>query len=269
MTNYFRSVTSFLLLVFVAASALAHDTWLIPDRFAIEREASVFLDLTSGMAFPALETSIKPERIDRAVCRLSKHQFNIRDYSPAPNSLRFKAKLFEPGIATFFVELKPRALELTPSQVHEYLDEIGASESIRKLWASAKRPKRWREIYVKHSKTFVKVGQPQEDRSWAEPVGMFLEIIPEKDPTTLNVGDELPVRVLKGGTPVDGFPVGIVREGSRTGQIIKTDTQGRVTFRLDKSGRWLLRATELRKATKAGIEWESDFTTLTIQVGSM
>src|SRR6185295_6042623 len=186
---------------------------------------------------------------------------------PAPKSLLFKAQLSEPGIATMLVELKPRTLVLTPRLVKEYLDEIGAPDSIRQQWESAKKPRRWREQYTKHSKTFVRVGEPQSDRSWADPVGMQLEIVPEKDPTTLRPGDELTVLVLKNGVPLPGIAVGIVSAGDTKGKIHKTGADGRAMLRLDRGGRWLLRVTELRKSSKAGIDWESNFTTLTFQVG--
>ena len=73
--------------------------------------------------------------------------------------------------------------------------------------------KPWREIYSKHTKAFIRVGRPKADRSWSEPVGMALEIVPEKDPTTLRAGDEFPVRVLRNGAPLADFSLGIVREG--------------------------------------------------------
>lgn len=266
--NHRKTLTTFLLSLALAATALAHDTWLIPDRFVVARDSIAVLDLTSGMAFPALDTAIKPERVNRSLCRIAGRTFDVAGYSPAPKSLRFSARLVESGIATFSVELKPRSLELTPRQVREYLDEIGAPEAIRQAWANGKRPKRWREVYTKHSKTFIKVGEIESDRSWAEPIGMFLEIVPEKDPTSLRIGDEFPVRVLKDGAPVQGFALGIVHEGGPTGKIEKTDSQGQVSFRLDRTGRWLLRGTDLRKASQAGADWESDFTTLTIHVGS-
>ena len=139
---------------------------------------------------------------------------------------------------------------------------------LRQQWANAKKPRHWREEYTKHSKTFVRAGQPQADRSWAEPVGMRLEIVPEKDPTALRVGDELAVRVLKNGVPLPSYSVGLVSEENAKGQIQKTDPEGRAVFRLDRGGRWLVRVTELRKSSRAGIDWESNFTTLTFQVGS-
>src|SRR5256885_6432486 len=55
--------------------------------------------------------------------------------------------------------------ELTPEQVDEYLDEIGAAEetrAYRKL-----HPGRWRERYTKHAKTFLRCSAPSpsdEDR---------------------------------------------------------------------------------------------------------
>lgn len=261
------SVTS-LLIIALASCALAHDTWLIPDRFAVERDSIVTLDLTSGMAFPALDTSIKPERVDRALCRLAGRKSELTDYSPAPKSLLFKARLSESGVATVWVELKPRSLELTARLVKEYLDEICAPDDIRQQWVNAKRPRRWREVYTKHSKTFVRAGQAQSDRSWAEPVGMKLEIVPDKDPTSLRVGDELAVRVLKNGAPLAGVSVGTVSAGDAKGKIQKTDAEGRATFRLDRRGHWLIRVTELRKSSQTGIDWESDFTTLTLHVDS-
>lgn len=256
-----------LLVIALASGAFAHDTWLIPDLFVVTRNSVVALELTSGMAFPALDTSIKPERIDRALCRLAGHTFSLTEYLAAPKCLILKARLPEPGIATMWVELKPKSLVLTTKLVKEYLDEIGAPDSIRQEWTNAKKPRRWREEYTKHSKTFVRSGDAQSDRSWAEPVGMRLEIVPEKDPTTLRAGDELAVRVLKNGAPLTSISVGIVSARDPKGKIQKTDAEGRTTFRLNSEGRWLVRVTDLQKSSKTGFDWESDFSTLTFKVG--
>ena len=250
----------------ISAPALAHDTWLIPERFAVPKESVVQLDLTSGTSFPALATSIKPDRIDSARCRFSGQRSDIVDFESEPKSLRLFARTPESGFATCWVALKPRSIELTPKQVQEYLHEIGANDSVRQQWNKTAQPKRWRETYTKEAKTFVSVGTIEHDVSWTEPVGLSLEIIPEKDPASLHVGDALPVQVLKAGKPLAGFPLGILHEGKSRGTIRRTDRHGRVAFRLDSAGRWLLRGTELRSAPQAEGEWESTFTTLTINV---
>lgn len=256
----------FVLLVgMIATTVLGHDTWLLPRRMTVAPGSLVRLDLTSGMAFPTLDHAIAAERVIAARYRLGGKTLELEKRRAAAKSLQFSVNLKETGVATLWVVLKPRALDLKPGVVPEYLDEIGASEEIRQGWKNS-TTKRWREVYQKHAKTFVLVGKPEGDRSWAEPVGMALEIVPEKDPTALRVGDEFPVRVLKQGAPLAGFPVGLVCEGDKHGTLQKTNTEGRVTFKLSKAGRWLLRGTELRKATQPESDWESDFTTLTFAV---
>lgn len=72
--------------------------------------------------------------------------------------------------------------------------------------------------------------------------------------------------MLLRGKPVASFAVGLVREGETHGLLKTTDERGRVTFPIPKHGRWLLRATDLRRSSKPGADWESDFATLTFEV---
>lgn len=244
----------------------AHDTWLLADRAAVETGTDLILDLTSGMAFPATEYGIKADRVDRAQGRIGKETFPITISSHAKDALHFSARLARKGVATLWVELLPRPIDLKPEQVEEYLEEIGAGPAVMRRWAGSPEPKRWHEIYTKHSKTYVRVGKPDTEKSWAKPAGMALEIIPEKDPTTLHAGDTLPVRLVTPEGPVPHMTLGLVHEGDTASDDRVTDAQGRTTFSLDQPGRWLLRATVLRPSGEDGGDWLSDFTTLTIEV---
>ncbi len=244
----------------------AHDTWLIASRGMVPPGAEVMLDLTSGMAFPTLDYAVKPDRVERAQVRLGGTTAALDRRSAAPHSLRFKARLTSPGIASCWVELKPKTLELTPDKVEEYFEEIGASAEIRRVWRDAGPSRKWKETYVKHAKTFVRVGRPEADASWGEPVGMLLEIVPDADPTAVQAGGELPVRVLKQGQPMAGFTLALQSQGSKTVFAI-TDGQGKARFRLPRAGRYLLAGTDLRSAGQPGT-WDSDFTTLTFETVS-
>jgi uncharacterized GH25 family protein len=261
----FTILAVLMLAVSLAASALAHDTWLIPHQFNLPPKSTVRLDMTSGMEFPKLDVGPKPDRVQSAKCRLAGKTFDITDKTAAPNSLQFKTELADAGIATIWVKLPARAIELKPEQVKEYLDEVDVPEALRREWADMK-PQRWRESYTKHPKTFARVGEPTSDRSWAEPAGMFLEIVPEKDPTLLKAGDDFPVRVLKDGKPFGDFSLNAVSAGQTKGETRKTDAEGRATFRVGTAGRWLLRGTDIRKSTQPETDWESDFVTLTCEV---
>jgi uncharacterized GH25 family protein len=268
MKSLYGRISVFLICAVWPVVLLAHDTWLAPGagRYKVAPGSAVQLDLTSGMVFPTLDYAVKAPRIEHANVRLAGKTSAINDRRAGPKSLRLTARLSQPGVATLWVQLAPKALELTPDKVTEYLDEIGALPEIRRVWDEGGAARRWREVYTKHAKTYVRVGEPGDDRSWAEPVGLGLEIVPAKDPTGLRAGDELPILVLRGGKPFPSFPVGLVREGEAHGILKTTDAEGRITFRLDKAGRWLLRGTDLRQSTKPTTEWESDFTTLTLEI---
>jgi uncharacterized GH25 family protein len=259
-----RFFSALFLILILSIASLAHDTWLLPRQAFVAPGTRVLLDLTSGMKFALIDFAIKPDRIDVARCRLNGKTFEIEERTSGAKSLQLSVTLPDPGIATIWVELGPKSLELTPKQVQEYFAELNASRELRQVWASAGKARRWRELYVKHAKTFVAVGANTADESWQQPVGMALEIVPETNPASLRAGDDFPVRVLRNGTPLANFSLGIIREGNTLPRFKTTDAAGRATFRLARPGKWLLRGTDLRQSTKPDTEWESDFTTLTI-----
>ena len=252
-----------------ASPAVAHDTWLQPRRTSVSPGAIAQIDLTSGDKFATSDAAIKADRIQTAQARLNGKTVIIQPGAPEKKALELRVPLSDPGIATIWVSLAPKSIELNRKEVQHYLDEIGAPALLTQAWYAGKGSKPWREIYSKHAKTFVHVGRPgrtKADRSWAEPVGMALEIVPEKDPTTLRAGEEFPVRVLRHGAPLADFSLGIVREGKTNRALKKTDTAGRAVFKLGRAGKWLLRGTELRSSNKPATDWESDFTTLSFEV---
>ncbi len=249
-----------------AGAAAAHDTWLLPERFALPAGKTIVCELTSGMRFPRLESTIERDRVTRADVRQAGATTALAKRRSETRALAFLVPLGVPGVATVAVELKARALELTAPQVAEYLTEIGASESVRQAWRAA-GGKRWHETYTKHAKTFVRVGD-EADRGWAEPSGLAFELVPDADPTTLTAGQSLAVRLLRDGKPLPGLAVGLVRGGEPQGELKTTDADGRVVFHFAKRGRYLLRATDLRPDPQGpeGEAWSSDFTTLSLEV---
>ena len=249
-----------------ATSALAHDTWIISDQMRIAPKSTVTLDLTSAVEFPKLEIGPKPENVPNASARLAGRTLEITEKSPAPQSLQFKTELADPGIAAIWIKLPSRAVDLKPEQVKMFNDEVNAPAELQKEYDDMPEPKRWRGTSTKHPKTFVRVGAPKNDTTWKEPVGLFLEIIPEKDPTALRVGDEFPVRVLRDGAPFAGFPLHAVTAGDKEGVAQKTDAAGRATFKLNKAGRWMVKGVEARKSTQPDLNFEAKSTTLTFEV---
>jgi uncharacterized GH25 family protein len=268
MTRRTRSILLLLALASFAGVSAAHETWLLPASMRIRAGEPVALSLTSGMAFPADDFAIQPARVVRAEARLGKRIEQLKKPKLQAMSLRYLWTPRADGVAAIGIELGPRKLTLEPNLIEEYLQEIHASSVVRAQWDSMPSPKRWRESYVKHASSFIRVGPPRKDESWKSPLGLGLEIIPEADPTALSAGDKLPVRVMRRGKEIAGFALGARREGDSTATFVFTDGDGRATVRLPAQGRWLLFGTDLRPARERGLEWRSDFVTATIGVGS-
>ncbi len=248
--------------VLAASSALAHDTWLLPARFAVSPGADVTMDLTSAERFPQAQTAVKADRIARSGMRIGERRVPLRAGSAGETSLRIEGRAPSEGIAAAWLELHPRTLSLTDALVEEYLREIGMWDTAGAQWqASGRRP--WKETYVKCAKAFVRVGDGAADGSWSQPVGLALEIVPESDPTRVAAGGSLTVRLLRQGSPLAGQPVAAQPAGGDA-VLGRTDAEGRVRFVLDREGAWLVKATALRRLESG--DWASEFSTVTLAV---
>jgi uncharacterized GH25 family protein len=252
----------------LAATAHAHDTWLLPAQFSVAAGATVGFDLSSGTAFAELDAAIDPARVTHAASRLHGQTLPLEGMSASAHSLHAQATMAAAGVATVWIELAPQLIELTPAQVEAYLAEIAAPDLVKRRWLVS-RPQRWRERYTKHAKTFLRVADvASTDRSWAQPVGMYLEIVPQSDPTQLLAGDTLVVQVLRDGGSLPGFALAVEHEGDASEQTQRTDGGGNASFHLDRPGRWLVHGTWLLAVADPDADWESHFTTLTLDVAA-
>lgn len=253
------------LVVLIAGVASAHDTWLIAANGVAKVGTPISLRLTSGELFPNDDFAIDPARVRRAVVRIGSATTPLAKPRSGALALQYQWTPTTPGIATFGVEFAPNVLTLEPDKIEEYLTEIDATKDIRVAWSALGGKRKWVESYSKHATSYVRVGESR-DSSWRQPLGFGLEIVPEHDPTQLHARDTLPVRVLMNGKPQSGFAVGAIREGQTAARFAHTDATGRARVVIDAPGRWLLNGTDLRRTTKPGLVWESDFVTMTLFV---
>lgn len=249
----------------LALTAAAHDTWLSPSTYTASPGDRVAFHLTSGMKFPELDYAIKPERVANGAVRFAGETTELKEFVRAEHALQFERAFTEAGVATVWLQLSPKELELTDDKVAEYLDEIRASEETRRAWAAQKGKQKWQERYTKCAKTCVAIGDAQSDSSWSQPVGLRLEVLPLTNPTTLRRGEEAKFKLLRNGQPLANAAIVLHFKESRDAAFQTTDVEGLVTFRFDKSGAALLSSVYLQPATD-GPKWESEFATFSFEV---
>ena len=249
----------------LCASAFAHDTWLSPSTYSANTGQPITFDLTSGMEFPTLDAAVKPERVAKAGFRLGSESGELKGFAAAPNALRFEHSFSTAGIATLWLQLAAKEIELSDDDVAHYLEEARAPEEVQRAWAAQKGREKWKELYTKCAKTCVIIGDAANSFSWKQPVGMALEFVPVTSPAEIRVNASAKFKLLRNGKPLGNAAVALHSEADAGPRFEQTDAEGVVTFQIGKAGPTMLATVHLRPPS-AGKPWQSEFSTLTFDV---
>ena len=77
----------------------------------------------------------------------------------------------------------------------------------------------------------------------SKPVGQRFEVVPQKDPATVPVGNKLPIKVVFDGKPVEGAIITTAgTHASATKDLLKTDKDGTAQVTIAKPGLQLIKA---------------------------
>jgi uncharacterized GH25 family protein len=253
------------LVVASASVGAAHDTWIMCLPPHIAGGGLVSLHVTSGSAFPKFETAPESDRIAKCEWRMGDHRGSLDLLSEEKDNLKVSGRVNTAGVAVIYAEFRPQEVDLDSREVPAYMDEIGAPESVRRAWKDAGTGATFHETYTKHAKTYLRVGDSGDAKGSLGPVGFNIDFLPDRDPTSLKVGDTLTIKVIRGGMEMESFAVGTVSGHAKT-TLQRTSKAGMVAIAIDAPGWWLVRGTELRR--NADGTWQSDFTTLTFLVGN-
>jgi hypothetical protein len=243
------------ILAFAATAASAHDTWF--ERLPAVQGTPV-LALGTGNRFPLRDSGIAARYLVASGCRAAQLITTLKPLRDEASALILQPS---PGAATCWAQSAPFEVTLAPDKIALYLREIQASPEQRAAWADMQqRGLPWRERYAKHAR--IELGAPA-----AQPVPMAMDLV-INHAGPLRAGDTLAVQVLRDGQPLAGLPVELVGEGSPLGIWRRSDAQGRLQVPVPASGRWLLRATELRLSETVPDTWDSRFVTLAFDAGA-
>jgi uncharacterized GH25 family protein len=172
------------------------------------------------------------------------------------------------------VSTLPKMIELSAKDFNEYLQHDGVLDVLEQRKKSGEDTKAAKEKYAKHVKVIFQAGSKTTD-TFKKPLGYVAEFIPIVNPYILKVGDEFTVQLLKNGKPVSNQLIygshgkfhGHAEDGSHLEALkTRTDEKGMVKFKLSEAGDWYVRTIIMEKATEAGVDYESNWATLTFAV---
>jgi uncharacterized GH25 family protein len=235
-------------------AALAHDFWIEPATFTPRPGQVVPVRLRVGQDLLGDPVPRDPALLKEFVLHNGTAAKPLvgRDGADPAGFLRTESD----GLAVIGYLSNPSPAELPADKFNQYLKEEGL-DAIPRQSASPVREK-----FSRCAKSLVLSGPAaagQSDRL----LGFTLELLAEKNPYALRDGEDFPVRLFYEKRPIAGtLVVAMNRLNPAEKQSARTDAQGRVRFRLPKSGVWLIKAVHMVPATGG---WASYWASLTFE----
>jgi uncharacterized GH25 family protein len=248
-----------------ATVVFAHDFWIEPSTFRPAVGSDVAARLMVGQKFRGEALPRNPALIVKFVL--------VSDRGEAPvlggtgDEPAGRVSIVEPGLLVLGYRSRNSPLALEANKFEEYLREEGLESIIAARAKSGDSRKPSREVFSRCAKALLSAGvggRTGYDRN----VGLTLELIPERNPYALKMGEELPVRLLYEGKPLEGALVAALPYAAPDERLSqRTDRDGRVRLRLPREGAWLVKAVHMVPAPpEAGADWQSLWASLTFEI---
>jgi uncharacterized GH25 family protein len=249
----------------VALPAAAHDFWLQPEAFWSASGATTPLTLQVGHGPYRQRSPIALGRITRftatgpdglAVDLRSRLRLGGRTED---GDVRFAA----PGVQVLVLQTDDRAESHLPTlRYNDYLKAEGLTPALALRARTHRMDMDGSENYSRQTKALVQVGAAGGSQAQVlKPVGLPLEIVPERSPYAEPPSATLPVRVLFEGRPLMGALVKLtdLAHDEAPVETHLTDASGAATFAMPKRGQWLLNVIWTKAQPKTR---ETDFETV-------
>lgn len=273
MKNFFLVA---ILILCCGSELRAHDTFLKFANHYLQPQTKAKVLLMNG-TFESSENSVALERM-QDVRITGPKQFLQR---PDAKQWRLTEELNElefvtnaEGTYIVGVSIKPRIFEMTSKKFDSYLAHDGVLDILEARKAEKSSKPAVKEKYSKHVKALFQVGK-KRTRNFGQVYNYPIEIVPQNNPFLLNAGDTLPVKVLFQGQPVKNqlvyaSYVGFHQHGD-DGQHVeacktRTNSNGVAEIKIAKKGRWYVRLIHMVPSKEKGVDYESNWATLTFEV---
>jgi uncharacterized GH25 family protein len=256
-----------LLLVLSVGVASAHDLWIEPAAFLTAPGMVVPIRLRVGQDLRGDPVPRDPAAIDQFVILAGdgRHPIAGVDGADPAGIVRVDAQ----GLIVIGYRSRPAPILIPADKFNQYLKEEGLDAVVAARARRGQTGADGRELFSRSAKSLVLSG-PAKPTHGDRPLGFRLELIADKSPYLLGSNDELSCRLLYEGRPLAGALVAAVNRRHPAAKLTsRSDTSGRVRFRLAHDGTWLIKTVHMVPAPAgSAADWESIWASLTFEVNA-
>jgi uncharacterized GH25 family protein len=265
-----KRAAAFALAVAWIGSAHAHDFWIQPAQYWAPPDASIPVTLQVGHGLEQQRSQIRQKRIARfamvtpdgaAIDALADLHLGG---SAEDGRLQFQAA----GTYVVALETDNRGRSaLSAERFNEYVRTEGLTGALEQRERTDRMKAGASESYRRVTKALVQIGTVEalSQSHVTAPLGLPLEIVPERSPYAAPRANDLPVRVIFEGQPLAGALIKLTQlehDGAPL-EVQRTDSSGRASFRLPQRGTWLLNVVWTKPVASASeVDFETTFSSL-------
>ena len=264
----FRSPALALLAGVLSAPLFAHDFWIEPSSFRPAVGSTVSARLVVGQKFRGDALPRNPALIVRFGLVSDRGETPVA--GRAAEEPAGSVAIREPGLLLLVYRSRNSPLSLEPEKFDEYLREEGLERIIAAREKSGESRKPSREVFARCAKALLDAGGrgASARAGFDRNLGLTLELVPERNPYAMRAGEELPVRLLYEGRPLEGALVAALPHAAPEEKLTaRTDRNGRVRWKLPRDGVWLVKAVHMVPASPdTGADWQSLWASLTFEI---
>ncbi|MDT0606953.1 DUF4198 domain-containing protein [Croceitalea rosinachiae] len=249
----------------------SHELFLKTDSYFISPKTSSELYLYNG-TFDKSENNITRDRIqDSRIIGPDFEKFmKEKDYYDKEKSTYLKFKAGSAGTYVAGVLTLPKMIEMDAKAFNDYLEHEGLEDTILKRKQDGSFTHGAREKYSKHVKLLLQVGDKKTEEFKAE-FGFPVEFIPVNNPYEASAGDTISFKLLSNGKPLPNHIVHYStsmpeKDAHENESSTRTDENGVMTMTPTQSGNWYVATIHMVKSQEKGVDYESNWATLTFGV---
>ena len=254
--------------------AHAHEFWIEAEDYRLTQGEDVVLDFHVGQGFRGNAQNYNPARERRTAL------IGPEGEVPVASRIGDRPAIDQPvpgeGLLIAVHETADATLTYRdPDLFERFVEEEGLDGTLERHIERGLPPSDFREVFSRSVKALVSLGQGGDERGEEgggedRALGLPVEIVVEGNPYALPVPDEVRLRVLVDGAPVEGALVNVFIKPERGlgpgGEVavekLRTDAGGRVTLPIEPGLRYLANTVDMREASPeleadTGAVWES------------
>jgi uncharacterized GH25 family protein len=271
-----KSTLSVVVFLTLVVPVVAHDMFLVVPDHDLAPNSAIEVSLYNGTIDKSENTIDRDRMTSVTVVDGAGQATHPGDdqWSEQGNVTILSFDAGAPGTHVVGVSTKSRIIELSAEDFNEYLEHDGVLDVLGARRKDGSIDADARELYSKHVKTILQVGD-RATESWSQRLGYPIEIVPSANPVELCAGDELAFSVLTDAGPATDQLFYASYEGHhghddsgthREAISGRTDSSGVGRFEVLQEGRWYVRIIRMLESSEAGVDYESNWATLTFEV---